>query len=68
MKYTTRTDKSCYCHTCNKDFHYLGINRHVAMHRDKRQRCKVTYTYGDTYIYPFDELGKRPNQTNSQRR
>lgn len=23
--------------------HYLGINRHVAMHRDKRQRCKVTY-------------------------
>ena len=41
---------------------YLGINRHVAMHRDKRQRCKVTYTYGDTYTYPFDELKKRNNQ------
>lgn len=62
MKYTTRTNKSCYCHTCKKDFHYLGINRHVAMHRDKRQRCKVTYTYGDTYTYPFDELKKRNNQ------
>lgn len=30
MKYTTRTDKSCYCHTRDKDFHCLGINRHVA--------------------------------------
>ena len=22
--------KNCFCHTCSKDFHYLGINRHRA--------------------------------------
>jgi hypothetical protein len=51
-------DKNCYCHTCERWFHYLGINRHTAMHRDMRERCKVTYTYGDTYIYKFDEMPK----------
>jgi hypothetical protein len=49
--------KNCYCHLCGKDFHYLGINRHVAMHRDRREDCKVTYTYGDTHTYQFS---KRP--------
>jgi len=23
--------KNTHCHTCKKDFHYLGINRHRAM-------------------------------------
>jgi hypothetical protein len=32
------------------------------MHRDKRQRCKVTYTYGNTRTYSFDELKKRDSQ------
>ena len=48
-------EKTCYCHTCEKWFHWLGINRHVAMHRDKRERCQVTFTYGERYIYKFDE-------------
>lgn len=47
--------KNCYCWTCAKDFHYLGINRHVAMHRDRREDCKVTYTYGDTHTYHFSK-------------
>jgi hypothetical protein len=41
--------KTCYCHTCDRAFHYLGIARHTAMHREKREVCKVTYTNGDTY-------------------
>lgn len=47
--------KNCYCHTCKRAFHYLGINRHRAMHREKRQDCKITYTYGDTYIFEYSK-------------
>ena len=47
--------KNCTCHTCNKDFHYLGITRHRAMHRDKKENCEITYTYGDRYIYKYGE-------------
>jgi hypothetical protein len=46
---------SCYCHTCEKAFHSLGINRHRAMHRDKKEDCTITYTYGDTYTFRFSE-------------
>lgn len=49
-------DKTCYCHTCDKDFHYLGINRHRAMHRDKREDCTISYTKGDTYDFNFSEI------------
>lgn len=45
--------KNCYCHTCKKDFHYLGITRHRAMHRDKKEDCEITYTNGDRYIHEF---------------
>ena len=46
-------DKNCYCHTCEKAFHYLGITRHRATHRDKKENCKITYTNGDTYEHTF---------------
>jgi hypothetical protein len=52
--YVTRL-KKCYCHTCKKSFHYLGINRHRAMHRDKYEDCKITYTHGDTYYHRFSD-------------
>jgi hypothetical protein len=45
--------KCCYCYTCAKPFHYLGIARHRAMHRDKKEDCKISYTNGDTYIHKF---------------
>lgn len=45
--------KTCYCHTCDKPFHWLGINRHRAMHRDKKENCKITYSKGDTYEFEF---------------
>jgi len=47
------TSKTCYCHTCKRDFHYLGITRHRAMHRDKKEDCKITYTHGDTHNHNF---------------
>jgi len=38
--------KRCYCHTCEKAFHYLGIARHRAMHRSRREKCTIKYTSG----------------------
>ena len=45
--------KNCYCHTCDKYFHYLGIARHRTMHKEKNEDCKITFTHGDTYIFRY---------------
>lgn len=47
--------KNCYCHTCKKDYHYLGIARHRAMHRKKKENCEITYTNGDTYGHKYEK-------------
>ena len=47
--------KNCYCHTCDKQFHYLGITRHRAMHRDKREDCVISYTDGSKYKHSFSD-------------
>lgn len=41
----------CYCYTCERYFHSLGIARHRAMHRDKREDCKIKYANGDTWTH-----------------
>lgn len=48
-------NKNCYCHTCNKAFHRLGIMSHRAMHRRKKENCKITFTYGNTHSYDYAE-------------
>lgn len=45
--------KFCYCDTCAKAFHYLGIARHRAMHRDRKENCRINYTNGDTYRHNY---------------
>jgi hypothetical protein len=32
-----------------------GINRHRAMHRDKREDCEITYTHGDRYVFHYSQ-------------
>jgi len=54
--------KDCYCHTCKKEFHYLGITRHRAMHRDKKEKCEITYTHGDKYIHDYTNKKEKPCQ------
>ena len=39
---------------CKKYFKSLGIARHRAMHRDKKERIKVTEPNGKTYVWKFD--------------
>ena len=55
-KTTPSDEKNCTCHTCGKDFHYLGITRHRAMHRDKKEDCEITYTHGDRYVHEYSKL------------
>ena len=47
--------KNCHCHTCGRDFHYLGIANHRAAHRSKKEYCKITYTHGDTYVHDYSK-------------
>lgn len=48
-------EKNCYCYTCDKWFHYLGINRHRAMHRAKREDCRIEYTHGNVVTFNFSK-------------
>jgi hypothetical protein len=47
--------KECYCYTCDRAFHYLGIARHRKMHKEKHEDCKIGYTNGDTYNHRYSE-------------
>ena len=38
--------KGCFCRTCGRDFHYLGIARHRSMHRDKNEDCEIVFSDG----------------------
>jgi len=55
-------EKNCYCHNCKKWFHYLGITRHRAMHRDRNEDCIIMYTKGDTYKHIYSKKLNDPNQ------
>ncbi len=55
MKMSRANSKNCYCHTCKKSFHYLGIARHRAMHRNKKETCIISYTKGNTYEHKNGE-------------
>lgn len=52
--YVTRA-KNCYCHTCEKDFHYLGIANHRMSHRKKGEDCTITFTHGDTKTWNYSK-------------
>ena len=56
------TNKNCYCHTCKKSFHYLGIARHRAKHRDKKENCEISFTNGNTYKWNYN--GRKENEKN----
>lgn len=46
-----KSKKTCYCYTCERMFHYLGISRHRAMHRDKGEACTIEYSNGGICTY-----------------
>lgn len=52
---TITKGKNCWCYTCKKAFHYLGIARHRVMHKEKGQNCEIGYTNGDTYKHMYED-------------
>ena len=51
--------KDCTCYTCARDIHHLGIMSHRAMHRRKREDCKIMYSDGRTFTHNFSRLTQR---------
>lgn len=51
--------KECYCHTCDKWFHYLGITMHRAGHRNRNEDCTITFTHGDTGTWNYSKNKKK---------
>lgn len=49
-------NKNCYCHTCEKEYHYLGIAKHRAAHRERKEDCKITFTHGDTKTWRYSQI------------
>lgn len=56
-KYTD--EKECYCHTCDRDFHYLGIAAHRRSHLRRGEQCVITYENGDTVTHGKPALRQR---------
>ena len=50
--------KNCFCFTCDKEFHSLGIARHRAMHKDKKENCKIAFADGKVVSYTFEDKKK----------
>jgi len=46
-------ERTCYCHTCNRYFHWLGINSHRAAHRNRGEICTITYSRGNTVTFDW---------------
>lgn len=46
--------KDCYCCTCEKELHRLGVARHRAMHRDKKENCEILFGDGAVVNYKFE--------------
>jgi len=50
----------CYCRTCSRPFKSLGIARHRAMHRDKKEVVTIVfYNTGLIKTWDYRENGKR---------
>lgn len=48
-------EKNCYCHTCQKYFHYLGIASHRRKHRNRKEDCMITFTNGQTFKWNYSK-------------
>ena len=46
-------DKNCYCHNCERSFHYLGIASHRSQHRRRHEVCVITFTDGTTKMWKY---------------
>lgn len=48
-----KREADCYCVTCAKGFHHLGIMSHRARHRRANETCVIVYSDGRTITHYF---------------
>lgn len=54
----------CYCVTCDREIHHLGIMSHRAAHRRRSENCTIEFSDGRTVEYTFataTENTRRPS-------
>jgi hypothetical protein len=47
--------RDCYCHTCEEEYHHMGIQSHRAKHRNRLEDCTITYSNGKTCTNEFSK-------------
>lgn len=45
--------KDCYCFTCDKHYHHLGIASHRAAHRNRQENCTIMYSDGRVSTFNY---------------
>ena len=56
--------KTCYCYGCGKWFHSLGIARHRAMHRDRKEDCTILDAGAGSITYCNFKEAQNDRRTN----
>jgi hypothetical protein len=51
--------KLCKCLTCNRIIQSGGIARHRAMHRDRKEDCRIRFSDGKTVSYKFSDQERK---------
>lgn len=47
---------TCYCETCKREIQSMGIARHRAAHRDKKELCIIQYSTGKRKEHDYREF------------
>ena len=55
---SNKHDPDCYCLTCDRDIHHLGIMSHRAAHRRRNEDCTIEFSDGRTVSYNFSGTRK----------
>lgn len=58
--------QGCHCYNCKRDFHHLGIARHRAMHRDRREDCEIMFSDGRTIVHRYSRLPTQSQSTTEE--
>lgn len=56
----------CYCRTCDRPFHHLGIASHRAAHRNRKENCVIEYSDGQEIAHWFSKPIYFPTKANSE--
>lgn len=59
-------EKECYCRTCKKELHYLGVAMHRKGHRLRKESCEIIYTDGTVKKFDCSKGNDLANPTEKE--